>query len=576
MPKQLPVEQPEPDQKSTAVSGHDTAAFREALRRVLDSDTFSGSHRLSEFLAYVAEAALQGRAELDQYEIAEDFLHKAGTFNPLDDATVRKLASQVRSKLEDFYGGEGSADPIVITLPRRTYVPRFRFRETRSVTPESPHSEAVAEEKRGAQEEQKEKSEQAPPRRHRTPWIFAGAISVAALSVLIWTAAQNRVRSASLESFHAAPIVIPTARGDMRGPILDVAPGAVRLGPPVGDGAEVFARMVFVPEYAVQQAGIMVFQSPDQYVRFGNHFKIRSMTEFALEARARYQGPEGVYQYDPLGQLGMPRWLAIRRTGSTYTAFRSEDGFSWNQFGKPLRMPDPMSAARLGIYAFNGRTDIPSARAVFDDIGAGISFHDRADGPFDEGVFSEWHAATACSDPVSAQIRDSKLEVDFADSALGCNWDLTRNPPAGDSWAVTALLDFAASSGSGAGIVLKGDKGHLSLERRDLNGGSIRLQRSDDQDVSVPDFPGSPPIFLRLAFADRRYSASFSRDGVNFTKIPASVDAASIGKPISVGIGASTAHWTTPGNKSAVRFYRVYQEVPNPVPLDQASGRPQS
>ena len=99
--------------------------------------------------------------------------------------------------------------------------------------------------------------------------------------------------------------------------------------------------MAFVPEYAVQQAGIMVYQSPDRYLRFGSHFKIRSMTEFALETKGIYQGPEGIYEYDPSGQTGLPRWFAIRRTGSTYTAFRSYDGFSWQQFGKPLEMPDP-------------------------------------------------------------------------------------------------------------------------------------------------------------------------------------------------------------------------------------------
>ncbi len=571
---------PESEQERTAglFSEQETADFRKALRRVLDSPAFSGSHRLSDFLAYVGEAALVGRRELDQYEIAENVLHKNGDFNPLDDATVRKLASQIRHKLDDYYEREGTEDTVQLSLPRRTYVPRFRYR---SETAETTLEKAAGEAELSGEAPAKQSAGSASGfgeafsrlRLARVLWVAAPAAAVLLLIAALdatWGPDRGGTHPDPLASFRIPPTIIDTTRGDLRGPLLDVAPGAVQLGPLVGDGEEAIGRMKFVPEQAIQQAGMMILESPDRFVRLGQHFKIRPMMEFAYETQGQYHDPEALYKFDPLGQLGMPRWFSIRRQGSSYAGFLSADGFHWQRFGKDLEMADPMNEARLGIYAFNGRTDIASARASFDNLGVGISFHDRPDGPLQMADFPGWTASTPCPDFVSTQVRNGVLEVDYADAALGCNWELTRKPPQTANWTVTALIDFAATSGSGANLIVRGSKGWMNISRRDLNGGSIRLQRKDDEDVSVPDFPGSPPLFLRVALRDGKFSASFSRDGSRFREIPYQVEAASLGELHSVGVGTSTAHWTTPGAKSPVLIYRIYQEMDHPLPLAEA------
>ena len=174
------------------------------------------------------------------------FSHKSENFNPLDDATVRKLASQLRHKLDEYYAGDGSADRVVISLPRRMYLPRFRFREptvstalpAKSTGPNGRGLTALAAGERGGnpvEAGQSVVSNLLPPSR-RLLWLVGAVLCIGVLSILVWRAGRSRVRSASVESFQLAPVVISTTRGDMRGPGLDVTPGAVRLGPPVADG----------------------------------------------------------------------------------------------------------------------------------------------------------------------------------------------------------------------------------------------------------------------------------------------------------------------------------------------------
>ena len=58
----------------------------------------------------------------------EIFDRAAETFDPRIDPIVRVEARRLRSKLKEYYEGEGSRDTVVIDLPTGRYVPRFRHR----------------------------------------------------------------------------------------------------------------------------------------------------------------------------------------------------------------------------------------------------------------------------------------------------------------------------------------------------------------------------------------------------------------------------------------------------------------
>jgi hypothetical protein len=543
-----------------------------ALKRLLSSDALSGSRRLTDLCSYLGNAALEGRSEIGQYEIAEKVLGRATGFNPWDDAAVRKLASQLRYKLEEHYAGPGAKDPVVISLPRRSYILRFRPRESAVPAPvfsEPPALPAAAPE---ADVDIVQAQPASPPTAARRPFpwrvtavLSAVALIVAAAAVALYRGPAFPARATS-EDIAMPSIAIDTARGDLRGRDFDITPGAVRIGPAVGEGEESSVRLRFIPHHATQQAGLMAMYDADNYVRVGAHFKNRTLLEFGYEQDGSYQGPQSTYAFDPLGQVGQPRWFALRRSGAGYSAYLSQDGFTWTPFGTPLTLPDTSGDLHSAVYAFNGRSADTSQRAVFDHFGVGLAFHNRPDGPFEPGRFPGWTARQECESSMAAAIADGVLRVTFPAEAIGCTWDLMRTPPPGD-WAVSALVDFEASSGSSFGVTVRGSKSSTSLTRRDLDGRSLQLEQSNDRDIRIPDFPGSPPVLLRLEKTGGTIRAAVSRDLNRLTVLPGEVRVEDLGDLRSVGLTAGVAHWTARESRAPARIYWVRLEAVAPAVL---------
>jgi hypothetical protein len=106
------------------------SAARAALERLIESAPFSGAPQLTAFLRFVVEAALDGRAEtIKAYTVAVEALGRPESFDPASNAIVRVEAGRLRAALARFYDGDGVDDPVVIDLPRGSYVPEFRWRD---------------------------------------------------------------------------------------------------------------------------------------------------------------------------------------------------------------------------------------------------------------------------------------------------------------------------------------------------------------------------------------------------------------------------------------------------------------
>jgi hypothetical protein len=114
--------------------GEPAAAQRDEIRkelgRIVASARFRSSLRLTGFITFVVEATLAGGAgKIKGYTIAIGALGRGSDFDPQTDAIVRVEAGRLRQALARYYAGEGSDDPLVIDIPRGTYVPTFRHRE---------------------------------------------------------------------------------------------------------------------------------------------------------------------------------------------------------------------------------------------------------------------------------------------------------------------------------------------------------------------------------------------------------------------------------------------------------------
>ena len=106
--------------------------IRAALERVVASEVMRSSPQLTAFLRFVVEAVLEGNSDrIKGYVIAVEVLKRGATFNPQIDPIVRVEATRLRRALERYYAGAGADDPIVIVLPRGTYVPTFTRRAPR-------------------------------------------------------------------------------------------------------------------------------------------------------------------------------------------------------------------------------------------------------------------------------------------------------------------------------------------------------------------------------------------------------------------------------------------------------------
>jgi hypothetical protein len=100
------------------------------LERILGSRDFDASARCRSLLRFVVEETLAGRETLlSDKAIAARVFGRNGDLDPDLDPIVWLQAGRLRRSLARFYRGAGAADPVLIELPRGTYVPVVRRSE---------------------------------------------------------------------------------------------------------------------------------------------------------------------------------------------------------------------------------------------------------------------------------------------------------------------------------------------------------------------------------------------------------------------------------------------------------------
>jgi len=97
---------------------------RAELERILASEVLSRSQQLRRFLSFIVEQRLAGQGHsLKESVLAHELYGKGTDFDGGTDPVVRVDARRLRDKLREYY--EGRSDPVVISLPKGSYVPAF-------------------------------------------------------------------------------------------------------------------------------------------------------------------------------------------------------------------------------------------------------------------------------------------------------------------------------------------------------------------------------------------------------------------------------------------------------------------
>jgi TolB-like protein len=154
------------------------ADVRAEVERVLASKGFANAGRLSRLLRYVVDKTLAGEADqLKEYAVGIEVFDRDNQYDPRLDSIVRVEAGRLRSRLDEYYNGEGANATVRITLPRGAYVAQF------AIKPEPPANPPINEPPPG--------SLTPLPRGSWASWPLTLGLVAAVAAMVVWLAGST-------------------------------------------------------------------------------------------------------------------------------------------------------------------------------------------------------------------------------------------------------------------------------------------------------------------------------------------------------------------------------------------------
>ena len=107
----------------------DREACWELLKRVAASTPLKRATRLQELLLYVGQSSLiDGREQVREHEIGAKVFGRPEQYDTSIDNIVRTNVSDLRKRIAAYFQGEGLHEPVVMEIPRGSYLPVFHRR----------------------------------------------------------------------------------------------------------------------------------------------------------------------------------------------------------------------------------------------------------------------------------------------------------------------------------------------------------------------------------------------------------------------------------------------------------------
>jgi hypothetical protein len=175
------------------------------LERVAASAQLRRATRLKELLFYLGKRSLKdGSDRVHEQEIGSSVFHRPAFYDTSADNIVRTNVSDLRKRIEAYFNSEGSQETLLMEIPRGSYIPIFRARNTEP----APAGEDASE----IQPSANEPAPEMPQLQARPGWM-PPALLCAGLLILVLSAAclhfwsQYRALDRSLFAWQDKPSV---------------------------------------------------------------------------------------------------------------------------------------------------------------------------------------------------------------------------------------------------------------------------------------------------------------------------------------------------------------------------------
>lgn len=115
--------------EGVAACGSRAGEMRELVERILASRQFAKAPQLQQFLLFIVErTTAEETASINETEIGRHVLRRKPDFDPNTDNIVRVQARHLRKKLEEYFRTDGQDEPVLLTIPKGSYIPKFELR----------------------------------------------------------------------------------------------------------------------------------------------------------------------------------------------------------------------------------------------------------------------------------------------------------------------------------------------------------------------------------------------------------------------------------------------------------------
>jgi hypothetical protein len=180
----------------------------ELLERLLASPQLRRSARLKDFLLFVGQRSLkEGCAKIYEQEIGASVFGRPKNYDTSVDNIVRVNATELRKRIESYFESEGAHEPLVLEIPRGSYMPVFRSRRIDPVPPPVAETQLVpVTTKEVPAPPLQERPQAHPPRPRSLSWLLGSIIVVLVIvCAALWM--QNRSLRQATVPFGSTPVL---------------------------------------------------------------------------------------------------------------------------------------------------------------------------------------------------------------------------------------------------------------------------------------------------------------------------------------------------------------------------------